>query len=145
METLLFGKIFVEKLFSVFDKFMLNLYPVHIILELCKVYQRFDSPQVKRNWQCSIKHFLMSGTPQCLPPINECPALAAKNYAKADNEALWPRTAPHNPRPVPPPPRPRNKKSCRISMTIPLHILPPAKLLASNLAVLTHLTHYWLK
>ena len=51
----------------------------------------------------------MSGTPQCLPPINECPALAAKNYAKADNEALWPRTAPHNPRP-PPPPRPRNKK-----------------------------------
>ena len=111
METLLFGKIFVEKLFSVFDKFMLNLYPVHIILELCKVYQRFDSPQVKRNWQCSIKHFLMSGTPQCLPPINECPALAAKNYAKADNEALWPRTAPPNPLPPPPPPpRPRNKK-----------------------------------
>ena len=53
----------------------------------------------------------MSGTPQCLPPINECPALAAKNYAKADNEALWPRTVPHNPCPPPPfPPKKKKKK-----------------------------------
>ena len=52
----------------------------------------------------------MSGTPQCLPPINECPALAAKNYAKADNEALWPRTVPHNPCPSPPFPPKKKKK-----------------------------------